>query len=284
MKHNRIEAVNFHITSFCNMRCKFCFATFQDIEKTSLSLKEQIEIIDLCSAAGIQKLNFAGGEPTWVKHLPALLKYAKDRGLITSIISNGSRFGDEQYLGSILENLDILGVSIDSPYADTHKAMGRFDKRHEDVNNQLEWLTMARNAGCLVKVNTVVSKYNWQEDLTDIIREINPMRWKVFQALRVEGQNDVKSQDYLVSYSEFENFIQRHQTSIGSVPMIVEDNQLMTGSYLMISPDGRFYDDTKGKHTYSSPILEAGWSNAIDQINVDVDKFDLRDGRYYERL
>ena len=31
-----IPSVNFHLWEPCNMRCKFCFATFQDVKKAIL--------------------------------------------------------------------------------------------------------------------------------------------------------------------------------------------------------------------------------------------------------
>lgn len=33
---NLIPSLNFHLYEPCNMRCKFCFATFQEIKKTIL--------------------------------------------------------------------------------------------------------------------------------------------------------------------------------------------------------------------------------------------------------
>ena len=32
----------------------------------------------------------------------------------------------------------------------------------------------------------------------------------------------------------------------------------MTGSYVMVDPAGRFFDNTSGYHTYGRPILEGG--------------------------
>ena len=37
-----------------------------------------------------------------------------------------------------------------------------------------------------------------------------------------------------------------------------ESNELMRGSYVMVDPAGRFFDNVEGGHTYSRPILEVG--------------------------
>ena len=37
MKNELIPSVNFHVWKACNMRCKFCFATFQDEKPLGLT-------------------------------------------------------------------------------------------------------------------------------------------------------------------------------------------------------------------------------------------------------
>ncbi|SDG94661.1 radical S-adenosyl methionine domain-containing protein 2 [Flavobacterium omnivorum] len=54
----------------------------------------------------------------------------------------------------------------------------------------------------------------------------------------------------------------------------------MKGSYVMVDPAGRFFDNTTGKHFYSEPILEVGCDAAIQQMNYDALKFDERGGNY----
>ena len=54
----------------------------------------------------------------------------------------------------------------------------------------------------------------------------------------------------------------------------------MKGSYAMVDPAGRFYDNAKGKHNYSRPILEIGARLAIQQVNYDFSKFVDRGGIY----
>jgi len=49
-----------------------------------------------------------------------------------------------------------------------------------------EW---CRDKNIMFKLNTVVNKYNWEEDMNNEIDEIKPFRWKVFQVLLLEGEN-----------------------------------------------------------------------------------------------
>ena len=65
------------------------------------------------------------------------------------------------------------------------------------------------------------------------------------------------------------------------VRVIPESNDLMTGSYVMIDPTGRFFDNTKGIYTYSHLILQVGVTDALQDVKIDPEKFGTRGG-YYE--
>ena len=62
-----IPTVNYHLWKPCNMRCGFCFATFEDIgtdtlPKGHLGREKTIAVVGALAHAGFQKINFAGGE------------------------------------------------------------------------------------------------------------------------------------------------------------------------------------------------------------------------------
>ena len=54
----------------------------------------------------------------------------------------------------------------------------------------------------------------------------------------------------------------------------------MTGSYVMIDPLGRFFDNLKERYTYSTPILDVGVVAALEEVAIDTERFELRDGVY----
>lgn len=78
-----IPSVNYHLWEPCNMRCKFCFATFQDVKhsilpKGHLPKEQAIEVILQLAEIGFEKITFAGGEPTLCPWLPELIATAKE--------------------------------------------------------------------------------------------------------------------------------------------------------------------------------------------------------------
>lgn len=49
---------------------------------------------------------------------------------------------------------------------------------------------LCRKNNVKFKVNTVVCRYNIDEDINAMIEKVAPFRWKCFQVLVVEGEND----------------------------------------------------------------------------------------------
>ena len=107
---NEIPSVNYHLWTPCNMKCEFCFATFQDIHpdilpKGHLGREDCISLVESLAQAGFQKINFAGGEPTLCPWLADLLRRARNLGLTTSIVTNGSRITAE-WVNRVVVTLD----------------------------------------------------------------------------------------------------------------------------------------------------------------------------------
>ena len=279
----KAPTVNYHLLKACNMRCGFCFATFQDIPRPyQLKREEPLALVDMLSRAGFRKINFAGGEPTLLQWLPDLIRQAKFHGLTTSIVTNGSRI-TAGWLDDLTGCLDIIALSIDSVDADTQRNIGRVEqgKAPIDAAHYLALGEMITDRNIRLKVNTVVNRANHTEDFRSFILDIKPERWKIFQALPVNGQNDARISEFIITDSQFERYVERNRSVENSgITVLPESNELMTGSYVMVDPLGRFYDDTGGRHTYSRPVLEIGVADALEEVAVYTDRFEQRGGNY----
>lgn len=268
-------AVNFHLWKPCNLKCRFCFATFEDVEGR-LTIDDARRTIAMLATAGCEKLTFVGGEPTLCPYLDVLLADAKAANLTTCIVTNGAR------LTAILErqpqDLDWVGLSGDSCSEVVQARLGRGPGDHVAKSVALAAAIRARDIR--LKLNTVVTALNHHEDMSAVVRDMRPERWKVFQMLRIFGQND-GSDDLLVSHDDFQAYVARHAhlaaEGLGPVP---EDNEAMTGSYVMIDPLGRFFDDVDSRHFYSRPIVEVGVAAALSDVRWERAKFEARGGRY----
>ncbi|WP_230469694.1 viperin family antiviral radical SAM protein [Lujinxingia vulgaris] len=280
-------SVNYHINTHCNFACKFCFATFEDskAELGGCMLKEQqqLAILDALVAAGAEKITFVGGEPTLIPWLPKLVERAKKSGVTTMIVTNGFRLEGELF-EALAPNLDWIAFSVDSADVAINRASGRAAKKGGGVLPAAEMVrraAIARNRGIRIKLNTVVHQLNCKEDMSDFVAAMKPERWKLFQVLPVKGQNDGSVESLLIERSQFDAYVERHRhVEACGVEVVPECNDAMRGSYAMVDPAGRFFDNTEGGHTYSKPILEVGVEAAFKEVSFDAQKFEARGALY----
>lgn len=281
-----IPTVNFHLWEPCNMRCKFCFATFQDVKhsilpKGHLPKEQAIEVVIQLAEIGFEKITFAGGEPTLCPWLPQLIATAKDAGLTTMIVTNGSKLTD-QFLEANKGKLDWVAVSIDSLNSNTNADTGRAIRGTVPLQKEeyFSVIDRIRKHGHGLKINTVVTAKNCQEDMGALIRYAQPTRWKILQVLPMKGQNDLNINLFKITNEQFETYVSNHNCLKDITTIIPESNEQMKGSYAMVDPAGRFFDNTAGMHNYSRPILEIGSRLAIQQVNYNFSKFVSRGGIY----
>ena len=279
-------SVNFHLWKPCNMKCRFCFATFQDVGQEDLPdghlfREESLRIVEALAEAGFDKINFAGGEPILCPWLPDLIRRAREMELTTSIVTNGS-FVSPEWLDRVDGCLDWMAVSIDTVDPVKLNLMGR--RTPSGPLSEADYLRvtdMLRQRGIRLKINTVVTRINYAEELAGFIAKARPERWKLLQVLPVRGQNDGWIDNLVITSEEFALYVarNRHVESRGIV-VVPEDNDLMTGSYVMIDPAGRFFDNVAGTHVYSRPINRVGVDAALREVSIDTDKFGSRGGLY----
>ena len=284
MNRKIIPAINLHLTRSCNMNCNYCFAKFNHTRGT-YPYRDTVLLIKMLRDFGFEKINFVGGEPMLIKNIVQLIKYAKKTGFYTSLVSNGSLITPE-FLHSIRNDIDVIGISIDSLSTETNKLIGRKNhKKPMSIEDYKKIVDMINLYNIGLKINTVVSKLNKDEQIADFINYANPLRWKVFQVLKVDGENDHQFNEYEVTDKEFEEFCKNQMKSLTNKSILIkEGNDLMRGSYLMINPEGLFFDNTKGGYTVSGKIIQQGIEKSLKHINFDFSKYTERNGNYFSKI
>jgi radical S-adenosyl methionine domain-containing protein 2 len=286
------ETVNYHLNKNCNFRCRGCYAIFDDSPAAGAGIMlprdRMFQVVDAIAGAPLsgsgspRKLTFAGGEPTLCKWLPELIAYAKSKGLVTMLVTNGSRCSWD-YLADLAPSLDWLTLSIDSLAPVTNIAIGRHNLRGipMDAEDYARILSDAASLGIRTKVNTVVNRLNWREEMSQFIRNSGILRWKVLQIMQVDGQNDAFIDSLLIDGRRFDAFLKRHRSIVDTgIRMVPEPVASIRGSYCMIDPLGRFFDSSSGHHRYSRPILKVGIATAFAEVSFDHGQFLARGGSY----
>ncbi len=280
-----IRSVNYHIWRSCNMKCAYCFATYDSVLDSSfiagLNATASKRLLWLLREGGFEKVTFAGGEPTLCPWLDEIVYYAHSLGFITCLVTNAYRLTAE-LVDRLAGALSWLTLSVDSADSQTNLAIGRSvaGRRVVTAEQMLAVARRLKSHGVRLKVNTVVSAYNCEELLAGLVVEIAPERWKIMRMLKVDGENDSAALSVAVSSEQFRNFVGANTAEPGSIAVVIEDNMDMTSSYVMVDPAGRFLDNSIGRYSVSSPILNVGVQVAYQEMNYDKVNFIHRGGLY----
>ena len=285
-------AVNWHLEAYCNYGCSFCYAPLTEQRlMPRLSEEEGTSMIEDLSSSGVEKINFVGGEPMLHPHLEAWIVASKSCGLTTSIVSNGTRM-TEGWLTKMRPHLDWLGLSIDASNDEMHALMGRGLKGEiaSGTSRHLERSTkvweIARRLGYGLKLNTVVTSVNSDDDMSELVGFLKPHRWKIFKVLRIEGENDGRVEPLLISQEQFEEYMVRHRRYLQDfegTQIVSEDNEDMLGTYAMIDPQGMVYTNLHSRYHYSKQSVGdigflAAWAQVMDGFsNIG---FERRGGKW----
>lgn len=165
----------------CNAGCWFCdFAHSKD--KYRLQIEEYEKIIFAACESGVEFIRFTGGETLLHKDLPRYIKLANEKGIKTSIITNGLLL--EKYAGQLFESgLDQVVVSIDE-----------IDDKHDEIRNTNKLFTRAvagikksRELGIKVRINTVCGPHNYETMpvLQKLFTQLGISYWEL-SALKLE--------------------------------------------------------------------------------------------------
>lgn len=273
--------INLHILEACNYSCRHCFSHF-DSGRT-LSVDEWKQIVDNCrKGINVCEYNIAGGEPLMYRKLPELVRYIKQTGADCSIITNGFLMTDEW----IKENAALyktIGFSIDSFNPETLIRQGRCNAKGEILTGErlkhiCEFIKEC-NPECKIKINTVVTKLNLEENISKIIEEFGiPVdRWKILKIKRFSN-NAFSNDDICISDSEFDSFVKRNTGFLRpdcANEVIVEHS--MSGAYIIIDANGYLLDNSR-ENIYT-PVLNC----LTEDFAEGFEKYNLNKELYFSR-
>ncbi|KAG8965924.1 Radical S-adenosyl methionine domain-containing protein 2 [Tulasnella sp. 419] len=242
----------------------------------------------LLTNAGMKKLNISGGEPFLnPRYIGEIFRFCKQELHLegTSVVCNGSKV-TEKWMEEFGQYLDVMAISCDTFETETNEKHGRGDKkgRNGHISNVADVVDMCKKYNIKVKINSVITIYNWQEDMNDHIANLDPFRWKVFQVLLLDGENTGSSTNskrdarhLTITKEQFQAFLDRHKDQKCLVP---EDNDAMRDSYLNLDEQMRFLNCTNGGKIAGRSLLEVGVEEALKDSGFDSKAFYERGGVY----
>ncbi len=159
------------INARCNLSCSFC--QYWRKPGREMTRQEIFKMLDEASSFGIGVYNAWTVEPLLREDLPQILKYAKSRGLITGLVTNGLLLAKR---ANELDDLDYLSVSVDG-------IKSYRELRGIELENTLAGIRAAKRAGHEILINCVISGKNTAEleDLVHLAEELGT--WISFEPL-----------------------------------------------------------------------------------------------------
>jgi len=113
-------------------------------------------VLDDAAALGFRTVSLSGGEPLLYRDLPAVLAHARDVGLRTAVVTNGTVFGGGR-LDAVAGLVDRLVVSMDGP-PDLHNEIRASPSAFDRM---VDGLALVRDAGLQFGLLATVTARSW---------------------------------------------------------------------------------------------------------------------------
>ena len=180
-------SVYWAVTDRCNLSCVHCYAAGHHAFH-EMPIQECFKLIDNLARWGVFELILEGGEPFLREDIIPILKHAKEKGFLLTVISNGTLLNEKKWEGlykTLDWDVDTLQISLDGSQVvcDHIRGQGTYEK----VISNLE--LYARQADDNVLINTVVSAGNYRdmESMLIDLRERTAVRRVHFSPLMHVG-------------------------------------------------------------------------------------------------
>jgi len=280
LKQPILNQLNLHFINYCNYDCVYCFAdkTVAGYPDINSLVKWVDSISDYFKKNQVinPRINLVGGEPLLYKEILPLIKYIHSKGIRVSLVTNGSLL-TEEFLSEAGEFLDMIGISVDTLKKETAIMIGR-STQNEQTLSLKKLITICKKIKSLnirLKVNIVVSKFNFMEDFSIFLDRIEADKVK-FLELYIVNQMNRDSFEYKLSKEEYNKFCSRHSMCKN---ILKEDNEKFDGGYIMIDFKGDLIVNHKNKHIHCGNIELEDFSILAKKAlkTVKIENYRLRE-------
>jgi MoaA/NifB/PqqE/SkfB family radical SAM enzyme len=108
----RLATVQVHASRHCNLRCRHCYSASGPEWRDALPPQLLVKAVAAARAEGYGRISFSGGEPLLYSGLDAVLRAARQLGMLTSLTTNGIPLTARRLAG-LAGEVDLIAVSLD---------------------------------------------------------------------------------------------------------------------------------------------------------------------------
>jgi radical SAM protein with 4Fe4S-binding SPASM domain len=210
-RHKSVAWAVIELTEFCNFNCAWCYASTgygSKIKRHQMSRIDVKKLIDKLSESGVRQVTYSGGEPTLYPDLKWAVSYAKDKGMIVHMNTNGYLL--TRKLASKLKGLGLsqVEINIDSIHPERHDKTrgmeGSFQRAMDALKN-------ANDMGIAQVMQTVITRENQDEiiKIAKLARSIGVHRyrlWDVMPSGEASDKMELRPTKYIDILKELDTF------------------------------------------------------------------------------
>ena len=163
-------------TRRCNLNCKHCGAKKETYAK-ELTTTEIKKVIDEIAAYGVRYFGVTGGEPFLRPDLLEIFQYAKQKGLSTTLATNGFLINGGN-IDRVTQCFDSVQISLDGSEEIHNKIRGN-NESHQHAVSALKLLR--QNKLIQLTISSVITPHNFPylEELAQLVENLQINIWKI---------------------------------------------------------------------------------------------------------
>lgn len=228
-KRLRLLCVDIETAAICDLACPFCYRQYEVTPDKIMDYAVGVQIIDQAAELNVPSIKFNWrGEPLMNKRLPELIKYAKKRGILETIINTNATRLDKALAQKLIDaGLDVLIFSFDGGTKETYESMrpGRFkENKFEDVYKNILQFNELRELS--------VKKFPFTR-IQLVVTEKTESEIDRFKQLFKGVVDDVSTKQYTERGGKMTDLAESDRKRLGN---LVDDSD-----YILKSNDGRFF-------------------------------------------
>lgn len=266
--------VVWNVTRSCNLRCIHCYSNSENKKYDGeLTNAEARKFIDDLAAFRVPVLLFSGGEPLVREDLFDLAAYAAEKGIRSTISTNGTLITEE--VAKQLKEIGVgyVGISLDGTPANNDRFRGKegaFDLALRGIHNLLK-------AGQRVGLRFTINKHNYRElpDILQLIEEEGIPRVCFYHLVYSGRGSSMVEQDITHQESRealdllIEKTIDFHARGLEKEILTVDNHADAVYLYLQMKKR----DQARAAKIYDLLMLNGGNRSGIAIANVDSQGF-----------
>lgn len=265
----------------CQARCAYCKIPLR--KQKEMTTQELFRLIDEIRAMGTQRLGIWGGEPLLRKDIIEVVAYAREKGLYTTLDTNGYLLPQRREL---LDHLDHLILSLDGPREahDLNREPGSWEKVMAALDcvppGRTVWTITVLTRHNLDKVDWILDKAEERgfvptfqvlhhNELFGVNEELRPSGEEYREVLRYLLEQKRKGRRVGTSEAAFEHLIhwQDYQANVSPGPGLGWKACWAGKFYVNVDPNGDLYPCSLTVGDVPAPnFLELGFAEAYRRI------------------